>query len=131
MIRLDSFDPTENTGLILQSSLAKKDRGRRGCTSFQIITIPFDQQLFIMSMQQRTEEFYRNIFSDLTLDREESAELVEFFENSNPPPIAWCGYVRRPFVFACESLSDDNDSNVALLRCVNAMVHALEQTCME
>lgn len=38
-----------------------------------------------MSMHQKTEAFYRSIFSDLTLDREESAELVEFFEESNPP----------------------------------------------
>jgi poly(U)-specific endoribonuclease len=82
-------------------------------------------------MQQKTETFYRNIFSDLTLDREESAELVEFFENSNPPPDCLVWLRSTAFRLACESLSDDKDSNVALLRCVNAMVHALEQTCME
>jgi len=84
-----------------------------------------------MSMQQKTEEFYRSIFSDLTLDREESAELVEFFETSNPPPDTLVWLRATAFRLACESLGEDNDSNLALLRCINAMVHALEQTCME
>lgn len=84
-----------------------------------------------MSMHQKTEAFYRSIFSDLTLDREESAELVEFYEASNPPPDVLVWLRSTAFRLACESLSDDNDANVALLRCINAIVHALEQTCME
>lgn len=84
-----------------------------------------------MSMQQKTEAFYRSIFEDLTLDREESAELVEFFEETNPPPDVLVWLRATAFRLACERLGDDNDENVALLRCINAMVHALEQTCME
>ena len=84
-----------------------------------------------MSMHEKTEAFYRSIFADLTLDREESAELVEFFEESNPPPDTLVWLRATAFRLACERLGEDNDQNVALLRCVNAMVHALEQTCME
>lgn len=84
-----------------------------------------------MSMKQKTELFYRDIFGDLTLDREESAELVEFFDSSNPPPDVLVWLRATAFRIACEFLTDDNDANVSLLRCVNAMVHALEQSRME
>ena len=84
-----------------------------------------------MSMKEKTEVFYRSIFADSTLDREESAELIKFFEESNPPPDVLIWLRSTAFRIACESLGDDRDANMALLRCINAIVHALEQTCME
>ena len=34
------------------------------------------------------------------------------------------------FKYACDFLSEDNGTNVSLIRCINVMVHALETTCM-
>lgn len=84
-----------------------------------------------MSMDQKVEAFYRNIFADLTLDREESSELTEFFQGCNPPPDKLVWLRATAFRIGCECLGDDQERNTALLRCINAIVHALEQKCME
>jgi len=83
-------------------------------------------------MDAKVETFYREILADLSVDREESAELTDFFSKANPPPdkIVWLR--AAAFRIGCEFLKDDNrDANVALLRCVNVIVHALEKTCMK
>jgi poly(U)-specific endoribonuclease len=84
-----------------------------------------------MSMDKKVDTFYRSIFADLTLDREEASELTEFFQGCNPPPDKLVWLRATAFRIGSEFLGDDQDGNTALLRCVNAIVHALEQTCME
>ena len=64
----------------------------------------------------------------MSIDQEENAELVEFF--SKCPKSKIVSTRAAAFKHACDFLSDDNDTNVSLIRCINVMVHALETTCM-
>jgi poly(U)-specific endoribonuclease len=82
-------------------------------------------------MDAQTIAFYRNIFSDLNVDREEAAELTTFLQGLNPPPDKVVWLRANAFKIGCEFLSDDREKNVALLRTVNFVVHAIENTCME
>jgi hypothetical protein len=78
-------------------------------------------------------EFYTNIFADHQIVSEENAELVAFFKETSPPDAASMTTTRAlAFKAACENLSEENDKehNVQLLRCVNAVVHAFELTCL-
>jgi len=75
-------------------------------------------------------KFYREIFADLKVDREEAQELKDFFSKTNPPPDKLVKLRASAFRIGCEFLSEDRDSNVSLLRAINAIVHALEMTCM-
>lgn len=76
------------------------------------------------------EQLYRDVFADLTVDHEESQKIKERFEKANPPPDKLVWLRAAAFRIGCEFLSDDNDSNIALLRSINAIVHVLETTCM-
>ena len=82
------------------------------------------------------ETFYREIFADLSISREESAEIKQKFIDSNPPPDKLVWLRSAAFRIGSEFLSDDDvnddddDADVALLRSINAVVHALELTCM-
>eukprot|EP00545_Synedropsis_sp_CCMP1620_P002812 CAMPEP_0119012320 /NCGR_PEP_ID=MMETSP1176-20130426/6364_1 /TAXON_ID=265551 /ORGANISM="Synedropsis recta cf, Strain CCMP1620" /LENGTH=481 /DNA_ID=CAMNT_0006965253 /DNA_START=55 /DNA_END=1500 /DNA_ORIENTATION=+ len=82
------------------------------------------------AMNASVEAFYRSIFADLTVDREEAEDLVEFFTEANPPPdkIVWLR--ATAFRIGCEFLTDDADNNTALLRAINAIVHAVEKSRM-
>mmetsp|Transcript_31637 Transcript_31637/g.68446 ORF Transcript_31637/g.68446 Transcript_31637/m.68446 type:complete len:476 (-) Transcript_31637:79-1506(-) len=77
---------------------------------------------------EEVETLYKEAFADLSVDQEESAELVEFFAKC--PKSKIISTRAAAFKHACDFLSDDRDTNVALLRCINVMVHALENTCM-
>ena len=81
-------------------------------------------------MDAKVEKFYRNIFSDLAVDHEEADDLVDFFHSMNPPPDKLVWLRSTAFRLGCEFLSDDQENNVALLRAINAIVHALEKTCL-
>uniref|UniRef100_A0A6U2B9D2 EndoU domain-containing protein n=1 Tax=Pseudictyota dubia TaxID=2749911 RepID=A0A6U2B9D2_9STRA len=76
------------------------------------------------------DKFYRDIFADLTVDREESAFIKKKFEEANPPPDKLVPLRAGAFRIGCEFLSDNHDDNVSLLRAINAIVHVLETTCM-
>lgn len=83
-------------------------------------------------MDARVVSFYRHIFSDLTLDRSEATELVQFLQKLNPPPDKLTWLRATAFKTACDYLSgDSHESNVSLLRTINAIVHAIETTCLE
>jgi len=84
-----------------------------------------------MTMDAEIIAFYRRIFSDLTVDREEAAELTEFLSKLNPPPDKLVWLRAHAFKVGSEFLSEDGDANVALLRTINFIVHAIEKTCME
>lgn len=81
-------------------------------------------------MDNQIEAFYRGIFADLTVDREEAQELVDFFNELNPPPDKLVGLRATAFKVGCEFLSDDGEANVKLLKTINAIVHAVETSRM-
>ena len=85
----------------------------------------------MVTMDAHVVQFYRNIFSDLKVDREEASELTEFLEGLNPPPDKLLWLRSTAFKVGCEFLSEDRDANVSLLRTINFIVHAIEQTCMQ
>mmetsp|Transcript_11821 Transcript_11821/g.20028 ORF Transcript_11821/g.20028 Transcript_11821/m.20028 type:complete len:480 (-) Transcript_11821:1052-2491(-) len=82
-------------------------------------------------MDAKVEQFYRSIYADLTVDREEAQELKDFLTATNPPPDKNVWLRATAFRIGCEFLSEGNkDNNVALLRAINAIVHAIETTRM-
>ena len=83
-----------------------------------------------MMMDEKVENFYRQIYNDLKVSPEEASELTDFFQSINPPPDKLVWLRSTAFRIGCEYLSNDNDKNVALLRAINAIVHSLEFTCM-
>lgn len=85
-----------------------------------------------MDMDAKVESFYREIFVDPGVDREEAAELTEFLEKLNPPPDKLVWLRSTAFKVGCEFLSeDDREYNVNLLRTINFLVHAIETSCMQ
>eukprot|EP00538_Stauroneis_constricta_P004554 CAMPEP_0119551048 /NCGR_PEP_ID=MMETSP1352-20130426/4432_1 /TAXON_ID=265584 /ORGANISM="Stauroneis constricta, Strain CCMP1120" /LENGTH=467 /DNA_ID=CAMNT_0007597055 /DNA_START=90 /DNA_END=1493 /DNA_ORIENTATION=- len=77
-----------------------------------------------------TTEFYAGLYSDLSIDREESQELVEFFQSHIPPKGSLVTMRALAFKAAVEHLGDDKATNVSLLRCINVIVHNFERTCL-
>ncbi|KAG7338723.1 endoribonuclease XendoU [Nitzschia inconspicua] len=77
------------------------------------------------------EVFLKGMFSDSTIDQEENKELLIFFQESIPP--SDCLVTMRAAIFktASESLSDDRESNVALFRNTNVVVHGFEMTMLK
>ena len=82
-------------------------------------------------MHQKVESTLRQYFADGQLDWNESAQLVAFLEELNPPPDLLVWLRATAFRIGCESLTDDKEANVALLRTINAMVHAIETTTLQ
>lgn len=83
-------------------------------------------------MDSKIEAFYNKIFSDLSVDREEAAELNQFLASLNPPPDKLTKLRACAFKVACNYLStEDSDKNVQLLRTINVVVRAVEENCME
>lgn len=76
------------------------------------------------------ESLYREILADLSIDRDESQEIMEKFKELNPPPDKLVWLRAAAFRVGSEFLTEDKDSNIALLRSINAIVHILEKTCM-
>lgn len=76
------------------------------------------------------EALYREVFSDLSVSREEDTEIREKLEEINVPPAKIVWVRATAFRIGCEFLTDDQESNVQLLRCINAIVHAVEMTCL-
>lgn len=79
---------------------------------------------------EQTEEFFREIYSDLGVDRTESQELRDFFKEHIPPSDSLVTMRAAAFKSAIAMLSEDGtDSNVDLLRCINSVVNSFELTC--
>lgn len=81
-------------------------------------------------MDAKVETYYREIFSDLTLDNEEAQELIDYFTSLNPPPDKLVWLRATAFRLGCQFLSEEHDKNVSLIRAINAIIHCLEKTCM-
>jgi hypothetical protein len=82
-------------------------------------------------MMTKVEDLYRSVFSDLTVDREEGEELTDFFTEMNPPPDTLVSLRASAFKIGSDFLTDDNDKNVALMKAINAIVHAIEKARMQ
>jgi hypothetical protein len=81
--------------------------------------------------EEEVQELFRNVFIDLSIDGEENQELFEFFNETNRPPKNRLHFTRAAaFRIGVDFLSEERESNVSLLKCINAIVHALEMTCM-
>ena len=77
------------------------------------------------------EAYFREIYSDLSVTAEESDAIKDKLEESNIPPDKLVWLRSSAFRIGCQYLSDDNESNINLLKCINRVVHAIEDTCME
>mmetsp|Transcript_10457 Transcript_10457/g.14644 ORF Transcript_10457/g.14644 Transcript_10457/m.14644 type:complete len:480 (-) Transcript_10457:379-1818(-) len=77
-------------------------------------------------------KLYRDVFADLTVDNKEAAMLMQKFQAANPPPDKLVALRAGAFRIGSEFMSDDGnkDSDIAVLRAINTIVHALEKTCM-
>ncbi len=83
---------------------------------------PFDEE--------QIESFYRDIYSDLSVDYEERQQIFDFFNDLEPAPSKLIWTRSTAFRVGSEFLSGDHDNNVNLLKSINAIVNALERTCM-
>ena len=77
-------------------------------------------------------EFYTKLYTDLTVDQDENEQLKEYFENNIPSKSYLIQMRANAFKVAVPFLSDDGDKekNVALLRCINVILHNFELTCL-
>ena len=81
---------------------------------------------------EKAEEFYRKLFSDLSVDQEENEDLVIFFREENVPGVDDLVTARATaFRVGCDFLTDDKETNIKLLKCINVIVHALETSCLK
>jgi len=78
----------------------------------------------------QVETMYRKIFSDLLVDQDEIKELTEFYESNHPPKDKLRWIRSSAFRIGSEFVSEDNVNNIALLRCINAIVHSFETNCL-
>jgi hypothetical protein len=83
------------------------------------------------ALKNKIESFYRSVFEDLTVDRDEAQELVDFFQDINPPPDTLVFLRSTVFRIGSEYLSEERDNNVALFKAINAIVHAIEFSRMK
>lgn len=77
------------------------------------------------------ETLFQECFADLSIDREESKELFDFFKLNNPPIDMLVWTRAAAFRIGCDFLTKEKAENVKLLKCINYIVHVIEQTCMK
>ena len=80
--------------------------------------------------EEKYVEFYKGLFEDLSVDIAENQELCNFFNNNKPSGDFLIAARAMAFKAACDYISDDNDANIKLLKCINVAVHAFEKTCL-
>eukprot|EP00934_Nitzschia_sp_Nitz4_P008490 Nitzschia sp. Nitz4//scaffold166_size90379//56059//57597//NITZ4_005063-RA/size90379-augustus-gene-0.15-mRNA-1//-1//CDS//3329538214//8480//frame0 len=76
------------------------------------------------------ESFYKGLFEDLSIEQEENGDLYSFFKENTPPAASLVALRATAFKAGVEFLTDDNEQNIALLRCINVVIHAFESTCL-
>jgi hypothetical protein len=76
--------------------------------------------------------FFTDIFTDLSVDREESEDVLQFFQTTHRPGGDDLVTMRATaFKVATKHLASDKETNVKLLKSVNAVVDAFERSCLE
>jgi len=77
-------------------------------------------------------EFYKSLYEDLSIDREESEALYNFFKKTNPPDLATLTKARFLAIkVGCDYVTGEASSDVNLFRCINSVVHAFEMSCLQ
>ena len=82
-------------------------------------------------MNNLVTKFYRDFFSDLSIDRSEAGELTDFLNKLQPPPGKLVWLRSQAFRIGNEFLTNDEEKNKSLLRTINFVVHVIETTCMQ
>jgi poly(U)-specific endoribonuclease len=86
--------------------------------------VPFDGEV--------VEDFYKNIYDGLTVDLEENADLITFFTETQPPELGALVLTRATaFKVGSDYLTDNKETNIQLLRCINVVVHTFEISCLQ
>jgi len=80
--------------------------------------------------ESEVEALYRSIFSDLLIDSDESEELMALYKNTPPPKDKLRWTRASAFRIGSEFVTDDKAKNIALLRCINSVVHSFELNCL-
>jgi hypothetical protein len=84
-----------------------------------------------LAMNTQATNFYREFFSDLSIDRSEAGELTAFLNKLQPPPGKLIWLRSQAFRVGNEFLTNEKEKNKSLLRAINYIVHAIETTCMQ
>lgn len=80
--------------------------------------------------ESEMEALYRKIFEDLLIEADESQEIVAFYKNTPPPKDKLRWTRASAFRIGSEFVTDDKTKNIALLRCINSVVHSFELNCL-
>ena len=80
---------------------------------------------------RKVEEFYKELFEDMIISRKENSELMAFFKENIPPAGSLVALRATAFKAAVEYLSDEKQTNITLLKCINVVVHAFESSCLK
>jgi len=93
--------------------------------------IPIEPKSKEMSFDEsEVEALYRKIFEDLLIEADESKELAAFYKNTPPPKDKLRWTRASAFRIGSEFVTDDKAKNIALLRCINSVVHSFELNCL-
>lgn len=107
-----------------------RDSSQQQLTLIHFLCSPKDTEGNAEYDSTKVEDFYREIFSDLSVDRDESEDLFTFFQDNIPSAMDLVPLRAAVFKTASEYLTDDTENNTALLRCVNFVINAFERTCL-
>jgi hypothetical protein len=75
-------------------------------------------------------EIYRAIFADLSLDAEECDSFQETLSHENPPPGKLSKLRSLAFNVASNEFVEGCEAPMDLLKCLNAITHSMEMTCL-
>jgi hypothetical protein len=72
------------------------------------------------------------LYEDTAVDQEENQTLLDFFKENIPPTDSLVTMRAAALKVGCDALKEgDKEANVALLRCINVIVHNFELTCFK
>lgn len=93
---------------------------------------PKDMDDAVPMDEETVTNFYISIYDDLSIGHDENQELYDFFRDTfRPDSSALVSTRAMAFKVACDYLADDKETNIQLLRCVNVVIHAFEQSCLK
>ena len=108
------------------------------CSFFSVVVYQLDLMFFTIrpkgggscNDEETYLSFYKDIYDDLSIDREENQDLIDFFKDNAPSNDYLVASRAVAFKAACNYLSDDKGENIKLLKCINVVIHGYETTCL-